>query len=328
VGLTSEITAIVVYLLGAAAFQGQVLLAAVIGVLVLVLLRFKLELHGFVKALSNEEMKAIVQFVVITAVVLPFLPDQGYGPDGVWNPREIWMMVVLVSGISLTGYLLTKFLGGRAGPVLSGVLGGLASSTATALGHARLSQQSQGATPFLAVGIVVASSIMFLRMLVELFAVNRAIALQLWLPLVLIALAGIGSALLVGRAAGKAEQVQAELSNPLSFGVALRFALIYAGVGWLMQYATAQFGDAGGYVAAVISGATDVDAVTLSTARAAAGTVTEPALITILLAAASNTLVKCIITLVVGSAALRRHVLPGFAALFIAVAIVIAWLFV
>jgi len=121
-------------------------------------------------------------------------------------------------------------------------------------------------------------------------------------------------------------KVAAELSDPLSFSVAICFALIYAAVGWLMHRATEQFGAAGGYVAAVISGATDVDAVTLSTARAAAGSVSEQALVTILLAALSNTRVKCIITLVVGSAELRRHVLPGVATLFLATGLLISGL--
>lgn len=326
VGLTTEITALITFLLGALAFDGELLMAVVVGVLVLVLLRFKLELHGFVEKLTSEEVKAIVQFVVITALVLPFLPDEGFGPDEVWNPKEIWMMVVLVSGISLAGYLLTKFLGGRAGTMLSGILGGLASSTAVALGHARRSRGSDEAAPYLALGIVAASSIMFLRMLMELFAVNATIAQRLWVPLLIIACCGIAAAFLIGRRAKGDGHLELELSNPLNFGVAIRFALIYAAVRWLMHFATAQFGTTGGYVAAVLSGTTDVDAVTLSTARSVGAEVTAPALVTILLAALSNTLAKCIIASVVGTAALRRHIIPGFSAMFLATVAVITWL--
>lgn len=325
-GLTSEITALLLFLLGALSFHGELLVAVVCGVLVLVLLRFKLALHGFVKTLNEEEIVAIVRFVVISALILPFLPDQGYGPDEVWNPREIWMMVVLVSGISLVGYLLSKLFGSRAGAVLSGVLGGLTSSTALSLGHARSSKDG-GAIHFLALGVVVACSIMFLRMLAELAVLNPPFAQRMALPLVGSALCGVGVALFLARRAQKSKPKEDRpgYSNPLNFRVALQFAVIYAIVSWLMRFATEQFGTAGRYVAAVLSGATDVDAVTLSTARQAGADITEPAVITLLIAALSNTLVKWTIVITVGNKDLRKAVLPGFAALFAAVGGMILW---
>ncbi len=325
VGLTSEVTAVLTFLLGALAFHGALLVAVVTGVLVLVLLRFKLALHDFVMTMTEREVVAIVQFVVISALVLPFLPDEGYGPGGVWNPKEIWTMVILVSGISLAGYLLTKVLGGRKGMVLSGVLGGLVSSTAVALGHARRSHAAKGAVPYLALGIVVASSIMFPRMLLEVAVLNGALAERMWLPLMVAAASGVGMALLLVRGTRGAEPPETELSNPLNFGMAVRFALIYAGVRWLMAFATEHYGALGGYVAAVLSGATDVDAVTLGTARAAGPEAGTQAVVIILLAALSNTAVKCIIALVVGSSALRKQVLPGFLAMFAVIAAAIAW---
>ncbi len=326
-GLTTEITALLLFLLGALSFHGELLVVVVCGVLVLVLLRFKLALHGFVKTLNEEEIVAIVRFVVISALVLPFLPDEGYGPGEVWNPREIWMMVVLVSGISLIGYLLGKLFGSRAGAVLSGIMGGLSSSTALSLGHARRSKEGGDAIPFLALGIVVACSIMFLRMLAELAVLNPPFAQRMAIPLVGCAVCGVGVSLFLARRARKTtpEEKRPSYSNPLNFRVALQFAVIYAVVSWLMRFATEQFGTAGRYVAALLSGATDVDAVTLSTARQVGGEITGPVMITLLIAALSNTLVKWIIVITVGSTELRKAVLPGFAALFIAAGLAIAW---
>ena len=326
-GLTTEITALLLFLLGAFSFHGELLVVVVCGVLVLVLLRSKFALHEFVKTLNEEEIVAIVRFVVISALVLPFLPNEGYGPWGVWKPRDIWMMVVLVSGISLVGYLLGKWFGSRSGAVLSGVLGGLVSSTAVSLGHARRSREGSDAIPFLALGIVVACSIMFLRMLAELIMLNPPFAQRMAIPLVGTAVCGVGVSLFLARRTQKAP-VQVEhtnYSNPLNFRVALQFAVIYAVVSWLMRFATEQFGTAGRYVAAMLSGATDVDAVTLSTARQVGAEITGPAMITLLIAALSNTLVKWIIVITVGNKDLRQAVLPGFAALFVALGGMIVW---
>ncbi|MGV3636138.1 MAG: MgtC/SapB family protein, partial [Flavobacteriales bacterium] len=326
-GSTSEITAMLLFLLGALSFHGELLVVVVIGVSVLVLLRSKIALHGFVKALTHEEILAIVRFVVISALITPFLPDEGYGPDGVWNPREIWLMVVLVSGISLVGYLLERFFGSRSGAVLSGLLGGLASSTALSLGHARRSRDGSDAVPFLALGIIVACSIMFLRMLAELAVIAPPFAQRMAMPLAIIAACGIAVSLFLARRARKAS-VPAQrnaYTNPLNFGVALQFAVIYAIVSWVMRYAEGRFGTTGGYVAALLSGATDVDAVTLNLAQQG-GPIGPSTMITLLIAALSNTLVKFIIVLSVGAPELRRAVIPGFVALFLASLIAIAWI--
>jgi uncharacterized membrane protein (DUF4010 family) len=169
---------------------------------------------------------------------------------------------------------------------------------------------------------------MFLRMLLELALLNPPFAEHMALPLVGSAVCGAGLSLFLAKGAKKAatEKEDVSYSNPLNFRVALQFALIYAGVSWLMRFATEQFGTTGRFLAAALSGATDVDAVTLSTARQMSGEITQEAMITLLIAALSNTLVKWIIVITVGSADLRRAVLPGFAALFVAVGASILWL--
>lgn len=326
VGATSEVTAMLTFLLGGLAFQGQLLLAVGIAVLMALLLSFKLPLHRFVKTLTEQDVRAIIEFVIISALVLPFLPNTGYGPYGTFNPKEIWTMVILVSGIGLAGYLLSKILGSGKGTVWAGILGGLVSSTAVALSFARRAREGSGVIPFLALSIIASSAIMFPRVLLEVVVVAPALAGKLWLPIGLIALAGFGVAFAMLRTKSSEEGTEAPLTNPLNLRVALQFALIYAAVRWLTSFAQERFGDTGTYVAGLLSGATDMDAITLGMARMSNDTgFTHTAMITILLAALSNTLVKFIIVVTVGGPALRKAVTPGFAAMFLITLACIGW---
>ncbi|MBL7962206.1 MAG: MgtC/SapB family protein [Flavobacteriales bacterium] len=326
IGATSEVTALITFLLGGLAYEGHLLFIIIVAVLVLLLLSFKLPLHRFVTMLSEQEVRAIIEFVIISLLVLPLLPDQGYGPHGTWNPKEIWTMVILVSGISLAGYLLAKVMGDGRGTLLAGILGGLVSSTAVALSFARQGHKGNSPAGPLALGIVAAAAIMFLRMLLELYVVNKTLALSLTIPLAGIAGAGMVTAWWMQRSAPARREAQPMLTNPLNFRVALQFAVLYALVRWLVVWADARFGQAGTYVAGALAGITDVDAVTLSMARMAKETIWEvPAMITILIAATVNTLVKFTIVLVVGGPELKRLVAPGFAGMAVAAAAGMVW---
>ncbi len=327
IGATSEVTALITFLLGGLAYEGHLLFIIIVAVLVLLLLSFKLPLHRFVTMLTEQEVRAIIEFVIISVLVLPFLPNVGYGPHGTWNPKEIWTMVVLVSGISLVGYLLAKVMGQGRGTLLAGVIGGLVSSTAVALSFARVARQRSTALAALSMGILASAAIMFLRMLLELYVVNKDLALVMTAPLTLTAVAGLGAAWFLQRAAGKhPPDDEPMLTNPLNFRVALQFAVLYALVRWLVVWADERFGNAGTYVAGALAGVTDVDAVTLSMARMAGepGWSTQ-AQITILIAATVNTLVKFGIAVVVGGPALRRTVTPGFVGMALAAAAGMVW---
>lgn len=327
IGATSEVTALITFLLGGLAYEGHLLFIIIVAVLVLLLLSFKLPLHRFVTMLTEQEVRAIIEFVIISVLVLPFLPNVGYGPHGTWNPKEIWTMVVLVSGISLVGYLLAKVMGQGRGTLLAGVIGGLVSSTAVALSFARMARQRSTALAALSIGILASAAIMFLRMLLELYVVNKDLALMMTAPLTVTAATGFGAAWLLQRAAGKhTPDGDPVLTNPLNFRVALQFAVLYALVRWLVVWADERFGNAGTYIAGALAGVTDVDAVTLSMARMA----NEPgwstqAQITILIAATVNTLVKFGIAVVVGGPALRRTVMPGFVGMAVAAAAGMVW---
>ena len=228
-------------------------------------------------------------------------------------------MVIIVSGTSLVGYMIAKLLGNK-GTLVAGIVGGLVSSTSVALTFSRRSKEASGdaSSLYYAIGIIGACTVMFPRILFEIFVVNRNLAQQFWFPVVLITLAGLGGAFLIykiNKAKDNSEELP--LKNPLNFSTAIKFAIFYALIQWLVKYSSESFGDNGTYLAGAISGITDVDAITLSMAKVAKGTDKSVlAINTILIAALSNTLVKFIITMILGSAALRKSVIIGFSCIF------------
>lgn len=320
IGGTTEVTTTLTFLLGALVFFNFILLSLVITVVTLLLLAYKPTLHGFVKKLSREELLAIIKFIIISALVIPFLPHKNFGPYQVWNLQDIWKMVILVSGVSLVGYIIAKIVGNK-GTMVAGVIGGLVSSTAVSLTYARRSKEPNGVegTFYFAMAIISACTIMFPRILVEVYVVNRHLAQQLWLPIAILSLTGFGAAFYIYKRNVKgAGDGDVPLSNPLNFGTAIKFALFFAAVMLLVKYSNEQFGERGTYIAGVISGITDVDAITLSMAKMAKNNSNNNlAMNTILLAALSNTLVKFCIVLVVGSRSLIKIALIGFIAIFV-----------
>ena len=318
-GGTTEIATVLTFLLGALVFLKLTLFALLIMVVMLILLAYKPTLHQFIKTLNQQELYAIIQFVVMSAIILPFLPDNNFGPYDLWNLRDIWKMVVLVSGTSLVGYMIAKIVG-HTGTWVAGIVGGLVSSTSVALTFSRRSKDSgPGAAFFFAMGIIGACTIMFPRILFEVYVVNSSLASQLWLPIGLITLGGLAAAFLIYKfKKGKEDAEDLELKNPLNFGTAIKFALLYAGIQWLVKFSSEEFGDNGTYAAGAISGLTDVDAITLSMAKMSrGGEAADLAINTIILAALSNTVVKFIIVLVVGSPELRKTTVLGFGIIFL-----------
>lgn len=328
VGGTSEISIILTFLLGAIVFTGFIFLALCITVIVLVLLTLKPSLHSFAARLTRKEIHAFIQFIVISALVLPFLPDETFGPYDAWNLKDIWKMVILVSGISLAGYLLSKTLGDKKGTLVGGIVGGIVSSTATSLSLSRRSRENPSIPAIhFAVGIIAASTIMFPRVLIEVYAINPALVMHLWIPMAIICAAGALAAFLIYKKAGKeSDGAEMKLRNPLNFNVAIQFALIYAAILWLVKFASDRFGDTGIYIASVISGLTDMDAISISMAKMSRSDQNyDLATNAILLAAMSNTLVKFGIALVVGSVSLRKTVSFGFGAILLSSAGWLVW---
>ena len=267
-GQTTELTALVMYGIGAWLVVGpRMTEAIVLGGVVALLLHLKEPLHEFAGRMGEKDVRAIMQLVLIALVILPLLPDRTFGPYGVLNPYQIWWMVVLIVGLSLLGYVAYKLFGARAGAALGGVLGGLISSTATTVSYARRSREEPETSRLAALVVVIASAVVFARVLVEIAAVAHGSFVDLAPPLaamlgVMAALAGVAWWLSRRDGAEPPEQ-----ENPAELKSALFFGLIYAVVLVAVAFARDRFGTAGLYTVAGISGLTDVDALTLSTAR-------------------------------------------------------------
>ena len=318
VGGTSEISNILVFLIGAIIYADQVLLGVAVAVFMVLLLSFKMSLHQFIGRLRLNELRAIVQFVVISALVLPFLPEGSFGPYDVWNLREIWIMVILVSGVSLVGYLLTKVMGGK-GTIVTGMVGGLVSSTVVTMSFAQRSRtmDASAARPF-AISILMASTIMFPRLLLILFVLDPPLALRLLVPMAIFTAVGTICSFILHRRNGQISE-RPPLRNPLNFQAALKFAAIFAGVKLLMRYASEEYGEAGIYVASVLSGLTNMDAITLSMARMSNSNDTLAlAAKAIIMAGIANTIMKYLIVLFTGNVALKKDITIGFAAITLA----------
>jgi uncharacterized membrane protein (DUF4010 family) len=316
IGLTSEIAAIIVFLIGALCYWGSLEIAAALGVGTAVLLSLKVSMRRFVGRISEQDVLATLKFAVITAIVLPLLPNRTFSPAplDVLNPQNIWLMVVFISAISFIGYVLIKLVGSRRGVGLTGLLGGLVSSTAVTLSFTQQSRNHDSLAKPFALAITVAWTMMFARVLVEAAVLNTQLLSALWIPMGgagVIGLAYCGYLLFFSR--GKAEGEDVELKAPFELGPALRFAIAYALILVISRGAQMLLGDAGVYASAALSGIADVDAITLSMARmTSAGTVeVGTASKAIVLAAMVNTTVKGGIVFALGAVSLRKSIFPG-----------------
>jgi uncharacterized membrane protein (DUF4010 family) len=252
--------------------------------------------------------------VVITLVILPLLPNRGYGPYEAINPHKIWLMVVLIVGISLAGYVAYKFFGEKVGTVVGGILGGLISSTATTVSYARRARDDAGSSGLAALVIMIASAVVFVRVLVILAAVAPGSLLQTAPPLTTMLLALGLISLVVWFRNRKVKARMPEQSNPTNLKSALGFAVLFAVVTFAVAVAREKFGDRGLYVVAVLSGMTDMDAITLSTAQMINENKVEPgtAWRLILSAAMSNLVFKAALVAWLGSRKLLAQILLLF----------------
>jgi uncharacterized membrane protein (DUF4010 family) len=263
-GVTTEIAMLVMYSIGAYLPYGRPEIAIAVGAGVAVLLHYKKPLHGLADRLGDDDLRAIMQFALLSLVILPALPDRTYGPYDVLNPREIWLMVVLIVGLSLGGYIAYRFFGQQAGTVLGGVLGGLISSTATTVSYARRAASTPNASTLAAIVVTIASTIVYARLLLEVAVVAPAHLRAIAPPLLI--LFGVMLVLSLGLwyLNRNQQNEMPEQGNPSELKSALVFGAIYAVVVFAVAAAKTHFGERGLYVVAAISGLTDVDAITLS----------------------------------------------------------------
>ncbi|MDZ7787705.1 MAG: DUF4010 domain-containing protein [Halofilum sp. (in: g-proteobacteria)] len=300
--ITSLVAALLAFALGGLAGIGYMGPAAAGAVVTALLLNLKPTLHGWLESLSRDEVTAVLKLGLISVVVLPVLPNRGFGPWDVLNPYAIWWLVVLIAGISFVGYFAMKLLGPGRGIPLTGLFGGLTSSTATTLSFARMGRRQHSLAPILASGIAVAAATMFPRILLEVAVVNPGLLRELAPAMTAVTLLMlIGAALLWWRSTGPVASAEVKLKNPFEIAPALQFGALLVGVLLLAEAARQWFGDTGVFVLAALSGLTDVDAITLSMARMARGDLApESAVGAILLAAAVNTAVKVVLAALLG----------------------------
>jgi uncharacterized membrane protein (DUF4010 family) len=317
-GLTTKVTGILTVLTGGLAYVGQIPLAVALGVAATVILSVKPEMHRLVKHITREDIYATLKFAVITAIVLPVLPNRTFGPPpfDILNPLKIWLLVVFISGISFVGYVLIKVIGTRKGIGLTGVMGGLVSSTAVTLSFTQRSKGNEQLSRPFALAIIVAWTIMFFRVIAAVAVLNASLVGLIWLPLLVPAAVGLGYCVylfLVQKPDREHEGVA--FSNPFELGPAIKFGLLFVVILLVSKVAQVYLGNTGVYLSSFVSGLADVDAIALSMAklsRPGAGVAPVVAAQAIVLAAVANTLLKGSIVIFAGSTGLRKAILPGF----------------
>lgn len=305
-GITSEVAVLLLYALGALLVTGSMFAVVVVGGVVALLLHWKDPLHRFADAMGDADMRAMMQFVLISMVILPVLPRKDFGPYEVFNAFEIWLMVVLIVGLSLAAYVAYKVFGSRTGVVLSGLLGGMISSTATTVSAARQTHNSTEGAGLAALIVMIASAVAFARVLGEIgiFASGKFPALAMPIGAMLGAMVAIAAGMFFFTRREDAKLP--EQSNPAQLKTALVFAALYAGIKYATAAAKDHFGSSGMYVVGVISGLTDMDAITISTSRMVAGDQLEVAVgwRTILIAGMANLAFKGGAVAILGSRAM------------------------
>ncbi|MBA3817972.1 MAG: MgtC/SapB family protein [Deltaproteobacteria bacterium] len=314
-GMTTEISVIGVYLLGALATSRDVvepmgerlILVAAIGVVLTFLLSSKQWFHRTAARITREDFYASLKFLIVAVIVLPLLPDRDFGPLGALNARTLGLLVVTISALSFLGYVAMKLYGAKRGLLLGAALGGLVSSTAVTLSFAGRTKAEPELAPVAAGAITVAWTIMLGRVAVLVALIDPALLATLAIPLGAMILAALLGLLLTFRRDG-AGTGELELQNPFELGSAIKVTLVFAAVLLAMKAAQVYIGAEGIYLASALGGTTDVDAVTLSSARLARGGL-DPTIATtsILIAIAVNTIVKTGLALGVGGAALGKR---------------------
>lgn len=310
VGITSLIASLLTFVLGALAATGEVAIAAASAVVATLLLGYKPLLHGWLQVLKGKELRAGLKLLLISVVLLPVLPNRGYGPWQALNPYTIWWLVVLIAAISFVGYFAVKIGGAQKGTVFTGLFGGLASSTALTLHFSRMARTNAASAAMLATGILLACGTMFPRMVLLGGLLNPGLVRPMLLPAIVMALLVYLPALWFWRVQSRQEDEPVmSLKNPLELKAALNFGALLVLIMLLGKALQNWFGDAGVLVLATASGIADVDAITVSLARMTQEDLTlRIATLGIVIAAAVNSLTKGGMAMTIGGRALAWRV--------------------
>lgn len=317
VGATSEIASVLVYLIGVVAGMENFLLAVFFALIVLSVLHFKKALHKWAKHLKNEELISAIQFIAVAFVVLPILPNENFGFYDFFNPYIVWLMVVLVSGISYLSYIAVKIFGSKKGIGITGFLAGFVSSTALAATFAPQSKRNKKVVNPYVLAMVIASTALFFRVMMEVFAVSSEFLEIIYVPMLTMGITGflICFYFWLRRDENEADVKEdvGAMKSPFSLGPALKFGLFFTFILFFTNFANATFGQDGVYFSSFVSGFFDVDAITLYMANAfKQGFDKEIALNAVLIATMVNTMTKALIFLFIGSRKIAFKLLVAF----------------
>lgn len=315
-GATTVIAALATFGFGALATTDAMEIAVAGTVLMTLLLGTKATLHHWVERIEEKELLAGLKLLVMTLVLLPVLPDKGYGPFEALNPFKLWLMVVLISAFSFVGYVAMRLMSERRGLIVAAAAGGLVSSTAITVSHSKMAAENPKDARLFAGTIVTATAIMYMRIPIVAFIVAPQVGLHVLVPMGCGAIASFAlAAILLRGAKTSAGDAGMDISNPLEFSIALRFGVFLAFVALAARAVNHWFGDAGVYALAGVSGLSDVDPITLSLAQMTGGSVTLATAVTgISIAAFANMVVKTTISTVTGGRRLARYTIPAMAA--------------
>ena len=314
-GITTEVSSLITFWLGALVIRGDTVLAVTLAVVVTFLQSIKPRTDKLTKKVTEEELFAVLEFVLLSFVVLPILPNKGYGPYNFFNPYEIWLFVVLILGISFAGYLAIKFVGPGRGIGLTSLLGGLASSTAVTLSFSRRSVSNPELSGVLSMGIITASSIMYFRMIVIIWVINQTLGKLLLIPL---GLSGIGGLVFAAylyyierKHVKRSEQIT--LSNPFRLSQGIYLGLLYTVIIYLVEYVKHVWGSKGVLWFSFISGLPDVDPILLSFSKLGGKEVSLLiAAKGVIIASIANSITKMVLTYILGRKKVKNVGVAGF----------------
>ena len=325
-GTTTVAALMLCYGLGVMVWHDEIQLAVMLGIVSTMLLYFKPELRGWSQRMSRHDLLSVLQFSVLALIILPLVPNRNYGPYGALNPYQIWWMVVLIAGVGLAGYAALRLAGQERGAVMLGLLGGLVSSTATTLAFSRHARASRDMMPIAVIVIVLANLVVEVRLGVLAAVLAPGVLPQL-LPVLIggLVIGGLGAVYGVRRLQPRGEMPALAMANPTELRTALGFGLMYAIVLLAAAWLSDWLGTRGLYAVALVSGLTDVDAITLSSLRLydldklpVAGVVNVVTLATL-----ANLAFKSLLTLVIGGWQMARHAVAGMGA--IGLGLVVSW---
>lgn len=331
-GITTSIALILVYLLGGMCWFGRLLESCVVMVVLLLLLSAKQQLHDFANKISTEDITATVKFAVISLMILPFLPNQAYGPPGleVLNPHTIWLFVVFISGIGFVSYVLIKIIGPGKGIWLTGLFGGLASSTALTLNMVGRSRENETYASDFTMSIVLSWAVMYARLYLICVFLMPALAGPLAVPLLVPVVPSLGYAVFLKLREGKDHsEKSSNFSNPFKLLPAIKFGLIFTAVMFVANAARVYLGSGALIACSFLGGAAEMDAVAFSLIDMTIKStlpVRELA-IALMFASLANTLTKGALVFFLGAKSMRRPIVPAVALICLVTIAMIAFYF-